>query len=255
MNDLEKYILENTGHQTCKWSHYAGIYDRHLAKFRGTAVTLVEFGVSHGGSLQIWKRYLGPKARIIGVDINPECKKLEEEQITILIGDQGDKKFLESILKTAPAIDILIDDGGHRMKQQVNTFEVLFPHITANGVYSCEDLNTSYWHRYGGGYKKKGSFIEYSKNFIDYLNAWHSEQPRRLNVSAFTKTVDSLHYYDGLLVIEKRPREMPYAVETGQPTTNFYLKKTLGERLERLWLRPIGYKEAPTSLAPNRKVK
>lgn len=255
MNDLEKYILENTGNQTCKWSHYAEIYDRHLSKFRGKAVNLVEFGVSHGGSLQIWKRYFGPKATIIGVDINPECKKLEEDRIKILIGDQGDRKFLKSILDDMPEIDILIDDGGHRMKQQVNTFEVLFPHIRPDGVYACEDLNTSYWHRYGGGYKKKGSFIEYSKNFIDRLNAWHSEQPHRLNVSEFTKTAGSLHYYDALLIIEKRLREMPYSVETGNPSTNFYLKKTLAERVERLWLRPIGYKEAPTSIAPNRKGK
>ncbi len=255
MNDLERFFLENTGNQTTKWSHYAGIYDRHLSKYRGKEMGLLEFGVSHGGSLQIWKRYFGPKAKIIGVDINPECKKLEEEQITILIGDSGKKKFLRSILDQMPEIDVLIDDGGHRMKQQVNTFEVLFPHIKPDGVYACEDLNTSYWHRYGGGYKKRGSFIEYSKNFIDQLNAWHSEEPRRLGVSTFTKTVGSLHYYDALLLIEKQDKEMPYAIEAGVPTTNFYLKKTFGERVERLLLRPLGYKESPTSKAPARKIR
>jgi hypothetical protein len=68
----------------------------------------------------------------------------------------------------------LIDDGGHTMKQQINTFEEFFTSIAENGVYLCEDVHTSYWSKYGGGYKKSGTFIEYSKNFIDYINAWHS---------------------------------------------------------------------------------
>ena len=56
--------------------------------FRDTEVNIVEFGISQGGSLQMWKDYFGPKANIYGVDINPHCKSLEEEQVQIFIGDQ-----------------------------------------------------------------------------------------------------------------------------------------------------------------------
>jgi hypothetical protein len=62
---------------------------------------------------------------------------------------------------------------------------------------------------------EKNTFIEYSKNFIDYINAWHSEQPKRLDVSDFTRSAYSLHYYSSVLVIEKRPMEKPYSTETG----------------------------------------
>ena len=68
-----------------------GPHSRHFARFRGTDVHLVEFRVAYGGSLQMWKQYFGPKARIFGVDINPHCKKLELEQIAIFIGDQEDR--------------------------------------------------------------------------------------------------------------------------------------------------------------------
>ena len=57
------------------------------------------------------------------------------DQIEIFIGDQGDRVFLQSLIKKIPRIDILIDDGGHRMKQQINTFEEIFPHINDNGIY------------------------------------------------------------------------------------------------------------------------
>lgn len=214
MNDLEKYFLNNTGNIIDKWKHYFEIYDRHLSKYRGTDVHIMEIGVYHGGSLQMWKYYFGPKAKLYGVDINPNCKKLEENQIQIFIGDQEDREFLRTIVKNIPNIDILIDDGGHKMKQQKSTFEELFNHIDRNGIYICEDLHTSYWRKFGGGYKKRSTFIEYSKNFIDYINAWHSKH-RRLTVSEFTRSVHSLHYYDSVLVIEKRQMDEPYSVATG----------------------------------------
>lgn len=217
MNDLEKYFLDNTDKLIHKWKHYFEIYDRHFSRYRGSPVHVVEFGVSHGGSLQMWKNYFGDQVKIYGIDINPECKTLEEERVEIIIGDQEDRGFLRSVAEAIPRIDILIDDGGHTMKQQIYTFEELFPHIDKNGVYLCEDLHTSYWKDWGGGYKKNETFIEYSKNFIDYINAWHSEQPEKLSVSDFTKSVHSLHYYDSILVIEKRTIEKPYHLKTGKP--------------------------------------
>ena len=101
------------------------------------------------------------------------------------------------------------------MSQQICTFEELFPHIHEHGVYLCEDLSTSYVAEHGGGYKRRGTFIEYSKNFIDYINAWHSVQPDRLSVNEFTRSVYSLHYYDSVLVIEKRPMKEPSLLGTG----------------------------------------
>jgi len=139
MNDLEKYFKENTDRSIHKWQHYFDVYDRHFSRFRGTDVHVVEFGVSEGGSLQMWKEYFGPNCKIYGVDINPYCKELEEDRIQIFIGDQEDRNFLRSLASDIPRIDILIDDGGHRMQQQINTFEELFPSIDSNGVYLCED--------------------------------------------------------------------------------------------------------------------
>src|SRR5437016_1539396 len=45
-----------------KWDHYFDIYDRHFAKFRGHDSYLLEIGVYSGGSLKMWRDYLGPKA-------------------------------------------------------------------------------------------------------------------------------------------------------------------------------------------------
>lgn len=239
MNDLENYFTENTERLIHKWKHYFEIYDLHFSRFRDTDVHVVEFGVSQGGSLQMWKEYFGPNARIFGIDIDPRCKKLEEEQIEIFIGDQEDRKFLKLLAQKIPRIDVLIDDGGHTMKQQINTYEELFPHISKNGVYLCEDLHTSYWLKWGGGYRKRGTFIEYSKGFIDAINAWHSKTSK-LSVTEFTECVHSLHYYNSILVIEKRPIEKPFDLKTGTPTfPAFQPPESLAKRLKRRARREV----------------
>ena len=100
------------------------------------------------------------------------------------------------------------------MEQQIVSYEELFDHVKDEGVYLCEDLHTSYWPQWGGGYRRRGTFIEYTKNFIDYLNAFHSRQ-KSLQVSSFTKSVHSIHYYDSIVVIEKRRIEAPFDEKSG----------------------------------------
>lgn len=239
MNDLEKHFEQNTGKLIHKWRHYFEIYDRHFSRFRGAEVNIVEFGVSHGGSLQMWKDYFGPKCRIYGVDIDPHCKQFEEERVEIFIGDQENREFLRSLAAKVPKIDILIDDGGHKMAQQINTFEELFYRVDERGVYLCEDMHTSYWPKWGGRYRKPDTFVEYSKDFIDYINAWHSMEKDKLDVSDFTRQVHSLHYYDSILVIEKRPMIAPEHSKTGTPQLPAPAapkkKKTLKQRIARLF--------------------
>lgn len=216
MNKLEKYFEENQGRLIIKCIHYFDIYDRYFSKFINQDVHILEIGVFHGGSLQMWRDYFGNHAKIYGVDIDYRCKEFEEEGIKIFIGSQEDRAFLKDLKSQIPKIDILIDDGGHTMNQQINTFEELFPHVSENGIYLCEDLQTNYMANYGGGYGNKKTFIEYSKNFIDYLNAWHSEEEEKLKVEDFTHSAYSMHYYDSVLLIEKSKRIKPSMKITGK---------------------------------------
>lgn len=216
-NLLQKYFLENTGRLIHKYDHYFDIYDRHLARFRGKPVTVLEIGVYHGGSLQMWREYFGPAAKIIGVDINPACQVFSGDGIEVVIGSQEDRNFLASLREQFPQFDVVIDDGGHTMRQQIITFEELYCHVKPDGVFLAEDLSTSYWPEYGGGYKNKESFIEYTKPLIDRLNAWHSKD-EALTPDEFTRSTTSLHYYDSILVIEKGQHERPVSHMTGKPS-------------------------------------
>ena len=218
MSDLRRYFESNTGRLIHKWTHYFEVYERYFARYRGTDVHVVEIGVYQGGSLQMWKSYFGDRAHIYGVDVHPDCRGFEEERVRVFLGDQGDRAFLRRLAGEIPRIDILIDDGGHRMEQQIATFETLFPHVAPDGVYLCEDTHTSYWDEYGGGYRRPGTFMEYSKALIDQLNAWHSRDPATFAVSDFTRSAYAMHFHDSIVVVEKRPMAPPESRKSGIAT-------------------------------------
>lgn len=215
MTDLEQYFRNNQNRLIHKWQHYFDIYERYFAKYRGQEVVILEIGVFHGGSLQMWKHYFGDKAKIYGIDIDPKCKDLEEENIQIFIGSQADRAFLQKVKAQIPDIDILIDDGGHTMQQQIVSFEELYAKVKPNGIYLCEDTMTSYWLEYGGGLQRRGTFIEYSKNFVDSIHAWHSTQAG-FKKDQLTESLASVAFYDGVVVLEKKLREKPQSLQSGQ---------------------------------------
>ena len=90
------------------------------------------------------------------------------------------------------------------MQQQIVTYEELYSHVSDDGVYLCEDLHTSYWNEYDGGLNNPNSFIEYSKKFIDMLNAYHIRDNNVANdYKPFRKITNSVTYYDSIIVLEK----------------------------------------------------
>ncbi len=213
-NPLVYWFAKHRGRRLTKWLHYLDIYHRHFARYRGRSPVVLEIGIFDGGSLDMWRDYFGPGCRIHGVDVEERCRAYAGPGTTIIIGDQGDREFLARLRREVPQVDILIDDGGHHMHQQIATFEELFSLVAEDGVYLCEDMHTSYWAEFGGGYRKPGTFVEYSKGLIDRLNAWHARGSAEFAVDDFTRTAYAMHYYDSMLVIEKRPATEPRNVST-----------------------------------------
>jgi len=227
MKSTRELFYEHDGKLIHKWDHYFEIYDRYFSKYQGQKVNILEIGISHGGSIQLWKKYFGDKVHIYAIDIIPECAKLQEENTTIFIGSQSDPVFLNEVIKKLPPIDIIIDDGGHTMIQQKISFECLYPHLKEGGVYLVEDTHTSYWYQFHGGYKNKNSFIEFSKDLIDSLYDGHIESEPKLRVDEITKNINSITFFDSVVVFEKLFRKQPFHIQQGKETITLIQDSTL----------------------------
>jgi hypothetical protein len=192
INGLEAYFNANAeGPSIFKWRHYFEIYDRHLSRFRGKPISLVEIGVAGGGSLRMWRDYLGSDSRIYGIDIDPACRRLEAPGIEISIGSQGDPEFWREFLSRCPQIDVVIDDGSHEALHQAITLELLLPHINPGGVYICEDIHGPFhpFHSYLDGLTRRLSEIGQAERYNPANN--------------LQRQIASVHHYPILTVIEK----------------------------------------------------
>jgi hypothetical protein len=209
-----------------KWTHYLDAYDHEFAPYRGgfpqadgtrRPLRFLEIGVSHGGSLQLWRRYFGPDAAIWGVDNNPECAAIDDPDLEVRIGSQADRGFLLGVVAAMGGVDIVLDDGSHRADDQRASFDILFPVLSDGGLYVVEDLHTSYSEPFGGGYERRGTFIEATKDLIDDMHDWYHDEPAKL-LPGSQSGASQLSIYDSIVFIHKTPRRRPMVVKVGHPS-------------------------------------
>lgn len=131
-----------------KWLHYFPIYDQEFSQLRGKNIKVLEIGVYKGASLQLWKKFFGENAIVVGVDIDQNCKQfhLPAKNIHVEIGSQSDPIFLKNLIKNYGPFDLIIDDGSHVVSHQLASFNALFLEGLKNGgIYFIEDLEGNYW--------------------------------------------------------------------------------------------------------------
>lgn len=222
--DLADLFFAHEGRRAWKWLHYFEAYNEQFARFRNGFLTpddarrplrLLELGVMHGGSLQLWRKFFAADTTIVGIDIDPRVAAIDDEDLTIRIGSQTDADFLYDVVAEMGGVDIVIDDGSHYAEHQRASFEILFPLLSSGGVYVVEDLHTSYWWQYGGAYARGQSFIEHAKKLVDDMHAWYHGRRQRTGVNA-REHVQSVSFYDSLVFIRKGQHTRPASTQVGR---------------------------------------
>ena len=127
--------------------YYASLFEDK----RNDISKVLEIGVETGRSHRLWLEYF-PNATIYGFDIFKfgveEFHRLQEgnpylDRSIMFEGDQESVDDLEEFLSIhGEDFDIIIDDGGHTMRQQQISLGVLFDAVKSGGYYIIEDLHT-----------------------------------------------------------------------------------------------------------------
>lgn len=95
-----------------------------------------------GASLRVWKEYF-PNSLVYGGDIQKDTQ-FTEDRIQTFLFDSTNKTECDSTLKDME-FDIIIDDGWHAWKAQMDTITNLFSRVKVGGYYIIEDIEN------GGG--------------------------------------------------------------------------------------------------------
>lgn len=222
--DGELMALFQSTDDLTKWAHYLAVYEKALQPFRGRPIRMLEIGVARGGSLQMWRRYLHPGSVIVGIDIDPACRRFDDPQrnVHVRIGGQQDVAFLREVTREFGPFDVILDDGSHMTSHMVESFRELFPNaLVDGGVYLVEDIHSNYW---TAQRDSAMSFIDFTKWLIDAMHAHYQEadgepdfrvgHPQRrheFTVPLAAVLVDHVEFHDSIAVVYRAQgrRELP----------------------------------------------
>jgi len=198
-------------YQTDKWGahRYTPHYERHLGYLRDEKFTLLEFGIGGyratgrgGASLRMWKEFF-PNARILGVDVEDKTF-VNDDRITAYVGSQTDESLITSIIRDFGDVKVVIDDGSHQNAHVRASFAFVFPLLGDRTHYIIEDLQTSYWPRYGGSPDPgvTHTSIGLAKSLIDDLN-YEEYTDESYHPTHVQEHVVGLHFYHNMLFVDK----------------------------------------------------
>ena len=215
---LDDLAIKYKADKSSLYHNFAVKYDRLLSGFRESFTSVLEIGVAQGQSLRMWTDYF-PRAVIHGADISAASSVCEtfSDRIKFHLLDQGKIAQLKDLEQFSP-FDLIVDDGNHFWREQILSFQTLFPFLRTGGIYIIEDTCTSYWPEY-----KNHAFtcVDYFKDLVDAVNlrgargrmpvnpppdftdwrhGWHRREDCHVNVPVF----ESIQFMNGIIVICRR---------------------------------------------------
>lgn len=215
---LDQLAIKHRADKSSLYHNFADKYDRLLAGSRLSFSSVLEIGVALGQSLRMWTDYF-PNAIIHGADIEPSFVSCQSysTRIRFHVVDQGNAAQLHSLGQFSP-FDLIIDDGNHWWREQILSFNTLFPFVRAGGIYIIEDTCTSYWAEYGNN---PVTCVEYFKGLVDEVNlrgaratipenpplefgSWEKGWHRREDCFSSLPEFESIHFMNSIIVVNKR---------------------------------------------------
>lgn len=196
---------------------YTATYEKYFAPLREKSIKFLEIGFWRGYSAHMWEDYFS-NAQLFFIDINKDALSYLKNftRSNLFIVNQEDPIALMNFIQMVGGdFDIIIDDGGHTMNQQITSFKTLFPFLKRGGIYVIEDLHTSY--RFGPNSlvtEGQETTVEFLQNLVDCVNkigaqtgyaAFNKCSPAVLKqLSEYEKHIESIHFYTSLCFIIKR---------------------------------------------------
>lgn len=215
---LDQLAIKHKADKSSLYHNFAEKYAKLLDPYRERFTNVLEIGVALGQSLRMWIDYF-PNATIHGADIEPSFKSCEaySPRIKFHVVDQGNADQLMTLKAFAP-FDLIIDDGNHWWREQILSFNTLFPFVRSGGIYVVEDTCTSYWSEYKNN---PVSCVDYFKGLVDDVNLngsrgripdnppadfcdWEKGWHRREDCHSNLPDCESIWFMNSIIIINKR---------------------------------------------------
>lgn len=128
-----------TGTDKATQHGFTEVYDPIFSQYVNPRI--FEIGVFDRSSIDMYVEYFD-NPYVLAMD-NEDKSYLINDSWKFVHGDQASLEDLRRCLQGEDLFDIILDDGGHTMKQQQISFGFLVDYVKPGGYYILEDLHTS----------------------------------------------------------------------------------------------------------------
>jgi spermidine synthase len=149
MNSLKEIYnkLCKQGYETDKGSihSYIDVYEEILKPYCERAKNVLEIGVFKGNSLRMWTKYFSGTVYGVDCDIKPHggmadlTDMVNSEQWNIKIFDATNPELVKENFGDIK-FDVIIEDAGHHIEQQVELYNIYKEYLSESGIYIIEDV-------------------------------------------------------------------------------------------------------------------
>ena len=125
---------------------YQKVYEQFFEPLKDEKINILEVGVHQGASFDAWHEYF-PNADLYGIDLFVREKMravpaFKKDRVHFMKGDSTNPIIGPMVLENFGKIkfDIIIDDGMHTPKANMQTYNNLLPFLKEGGQYFIEDV-------------------------------------------------------------------------------------------------------------------
>ena len=194
INQYQKPIKQNK--ELIQGHSYHSFYEKFFFDKKNDKINLLEIGSFKGNAAAAFFFYF-PNSSIISGDIFPDLFRYRSERIKSFYLDNSKISQLEEkILNYDHKFDIIIEDAGHYLKDQIISLFVLFKSLKSNGVFVVEELEFPNV-REDMNPKKETPSLKDILELINYKKNFSSEYVTKSQKEYFLENFKSIEIFKG----------------------------------------------------------
>lgn len=125
---------------------YLPVYEKILEPYRDKPGDVLEVGLFKGDSFRMFKEYYSGRVRTFGVDCDwyphggmADLTPLKNTMKQVCILDAESEEQVRNEFG-GMKFNVIIEDAGHHLAQQLKMYHVLSPYLNEGGIYIIEDI-------------------------------------------------------------------------------------------------------------------
>jgi len=139
INQYQKPIHQNDRY--IRGHEYHNYYEKFFKEKKDKKINILELGTFKGNATAAFYFYF-KNARFFSGDLYPDLFCYKSKRIkNFLIDTNSEKEITRKIIKKQISYDIIIEDAGHYLKDQIISLFMVFRKLNSKGIFVIEELD------------------------------------------------------------------------------------------------------------------